>query len=110
MFYHFNQNNSGGYFVEDDKAGVCEDVIIEADTAEEAEERLEKIGETVDGFHEYCPCCGERWPGGLIDDDDGTEQPKIYDTPVDQQNAEMFRKRCFVHYKDGRKVEHVFSA
>lgn len=32
-FYHFAQNNSGGYFVNDNKAGVCEHIIIEAESA-----------------------------------------------------------------------------
>ena len=49
MFYTFDQNNSGGYFVTDDKHGVSEYVIIEADDSEAAISKLESIGSNVDG-------------------------------------------------------------
>lgn len=37
IFYEFNQNNSGGRFVVDDK--VCNKVIIEVDTEQEADRK-----------------------------------------------------------------------
>lgn len=110
MFFTMSQNNSGGYFVEDDDAGVCEYVIIEADSAKDAAEKLDKIGDSVDGFHNFCPCCGERWSAEWLNDDDGDEQPSIYGEPIEKCKKERFRDRCFTHYKDGRVVETVFAA
>jgi hypothetical protein len=102
MFYTFNQNNSGGYFVIDEKHGVCEHVIIEAETLGQADARLQAIGANVDGFSDWCNCCGERWSSSWMDDDDGTEQPMIYDTLVHEEVKDGFRTRCFVHHADGR--------
>lgn len=99
-FYHFNQNNSGGYFIEDDNYGICEDVIIEAPTAKDAFAKLEAIEADVPNLFNYCSCCGERWYNWQ-DDSDGTETPQIYDEPVEIVKAGMFRKKCYVHYMNG---------
>jgi len=99
-FWKFDQNNSGGYFVEDAENGVCEIVIIEALNAKDAFSRLEKIGEKVDGFWNYCSCCGERW-SSWIDDSDGTIVPEHYGTPIEEVERSMFRSEIFVHYFDG---------
>lgn len=54
-WYHFRQNNSGGYF---NLPGVS--VYIRADSSEEAWSRLSE----QPGFsEEFCECCGERWFG-----------------------------------------------
>lgn len=100
MFFNFNQNNSGGYFVEDLDKGVCEEIIIEADSVEAAVDKLYRIGSDVDGFHNYCSCCGERW-NDWIDDDEGTEEPEIYGEPVGRVKAGPFSEKAFVHYADG---------
>ena len=106
MFFTYNQNHSGGYFVEDLEAGICESVIIEAGNADEAGVKLGRIGESVSGFNNYCPCCGERWSTDWMDDDDGTETPEIYGESVSLLKKASFRTQCFIHYEDGRK-EHV---
>jgi hypothetical protein len=61
MFYIFTQNNSGGYFVVNDK--VCHRLFIEADTKEDATAKAEELGCYWDGVAEGfdCPCCGDRW-------------------------------------------------
>lgn len=100
-FWNFNQNNSGGYFVEDLENGVCEEIIVEANTKEDAWTKLQSIGDKVDRFWDYCGCCGERWSSWLSDDD-GNSIPMIYDTPVENAEAGMFRTKCFVHYMDGK--------
>jgi hypothetical protein len=107
MFFNFNQNNSGGYFVEDFENGVCEEIIIEANTAKDAIKIFEEIGEKVSGFYDSCPCCGERW-STWIDDQDGTERPEIYGTLVENVKKGIFTKNCFVHYIDGtfKRFEH----
>lgn len=60
-FYLFNQNNSGGSFVVDDK--LCHRVIIEASNTKEAIDIAEKLGVYFDGCSsgQDCDCCGDRW-------------------------------------------------
>lgn len=107
-FFTFDQNNSGGYFVENDEHGIAEYVIIESDTAENAFYKLESIGQNVNGFDAYCPCCGERW-SNYLDESDGKNQPEIYGESVESTSKGMFRKRCFVHYIDGTFKEFKLS-
>lgn len=61
MFYEFDQNNSGGEFEVDEN--LCQTVIIEADSLEEAEKKAFSMGIYYDGVDEGidCPCCGDRW-------------------------------------------------
>ena len=107
-FFHFDQNNSGGYFVRDDQYGICESVIIEAETAKKAFSQLEEIGENVPGMFTFCDCCGERWSDWL-DDSEGTDDPMIYNTPIEKVEASTFRSKCFIHYVDGTFKEVVFK-
>jgi hypothetical protein len=107
-FYNFQQNNSGGYFVKDKDNGVNEEIIIEAKNAKEAWERLEKIGDKVDGFFDYCGCCGERWSNWL-EDNDGKSEPMHYDTPLNQVEKSIFRLGCFVHYYDKTIKEFIYK-
>lgn len=100
QFFTFNQNNSGGYFVRDKDNGVGEYVIIEATSAEEAKNRLNKIGEKVSGFDEYCSCCGQRW-SDYMDDSDGTETPKVWSNSVEDLKKGSFMEGAYVHYFDG---------
>lgn len=105
MFYHFNQNNSGGAFVFNEHRGITRHVIIEAASREEANDALEQLGEA---FDEGCPCCGDRW-SRQASWDEGTSTPKVYDE--DPDNQELYRKfarmapgkETCVHYLDGRK-------
>lgn len=106
QFYTFDQNNSGGYFVEDDKHGVCEYVIIEAESERDACNKFEAIGDKVDGFWNACPCCGDRWTTYMPDHYD---VPSLYSTPIENQTKGPFRQRAFVHYLDGTFKEFKFS-
>jgi hypothetical protein len=54
MFFRFEQNNSGGVFVE----GLPETLFVEASSPDEANTIAEANG--VD-FEDGCPCCGDRW-------------------------------------------------
>lgn len=105
-FYTFSQNNSGGYFVTDEKYGIGEYVIIEAISAVAAWNKLKDIGDNVSGFDSYCSCCGERW-SSYIDEDDAKEVPSIWDTPVEEHVSSWMREKAFVHYFDNiiKKVE-----
>lgn len=75
MFYLFSQNNSGGYYIEDENLGISERIFIEAKSKEQAlsifNEIAEKYGQSA--FYEYCTCCGERWNdiSGSFEDEKG---------------------------------------
>lgn len=75
-FFEFDQSNSGGSFITDDK--VCHRLFIEADSVEEAIEKAESLGcywNGVDNGRD-CPCCGDRWSGPW---NDGESYPMEYD-------------------------------
>lgn len=97
MFYTFNQNNSGGSFVYNDT--VCKYVIVEANTAEEANRRAETLGLYFDGKYD-CPCCGNRWSEQW--DSEGETEPLIYGK--DPQD------HCSVFMRDGEVYCRVFFA
>jgi hypothetical protein len=63
FWYHYQQNNSGGTFDIDEKAGIGPRVWIEAPSADAADRRAEDIGLYFDGLEKGvdCPCCGDRW-------------------------------------------------
>lgn len=98
-FYNFHQNNSFGYFVENDN--VAYNVIVEADNANDANKRAEDIGIYFDGCSKGidCQCCGDRWKRCW----DGYEYevPSIYGESVCDED------KYILYYKDGTKVVHV---
>lgn len=109
-FWNFRQNNSGGSFVFDAVRGISVNVIVEADSADEAIARAEQIGVYFDGCAAGydCTCCGDRWYRPWSDE--GTEAPKIYDEDVSNG---VYRDRYgwsddgiegYIHYRDGRVV------
>lgn len=90
-YYTFDQNNSGGSFVIDEAAGVGEIVVIQAYSEATAIARLHAIGDRVDGFWDFCECCGERWSTwscGAV--------PMWYDKPLEAKG----NRRAFVHDLD----------
>lgn len=95
-FYTVDQNNSGGYFIDIEDVGHY--VIIEAENAEQAETKLNEI---VEDYSEYCGCCGTRWYS-YWSDDDGTNEPMIYDEPV-AEYRNMWGGHAVVYYYDGTK-------
>jgi len=62
-FYEFIQNNSGGYFDEDEN--VCYRVIIEATDAKHAQSLFEPM---IENQSVSCPCCGDRWSSSYPDE------------------------------------------
>ena len=80
-WFTFRQNNSGGRFVIDNEVDTY--VIIQAGCADEANSFAEKIGIYFDGVRKNkdCECCGDRWCRAY-GDDDGTDEPMIYDEAV----------------------------
>lgn len=96
-WWHFNQNNSGGYFIINDV--VSEDVFIQERSAKAARSKAESVFED---YSQYCGCCGERW-SYWIDDEDGTDEPQIYGEPISSPEAGgMFHDLATLHYFDGR--------
>jgi hypothetical protein len=103
MFYTFNQNNSGGKFVTNEK--VCHFVIIEADSADQANDKAEDIGIYFNGVRAEidCSCCGDRWYSQWHEDD-GEETPMIYDKSPSEYGDSFAQENevyCRVYYKDG---------
>ena len=102
MFYTFNQNNSGGAFVINDR--VCHFVIIEADTAEQANDKAEDIGIYFNGVRAEidCSCCGDRWYSQWHEDA-GEETPTIFGGQPSEYSsfAKVNEVYCRVYYKDG---------
>ena len=97
MFYTINQNNSGGYCIVNDK--VAEFVSVEANSSQEAEDKLCEI---VEDYSDYCPCCGQRWYTDMYGEK-GTEKPMIYDMPYDNCTDTFWNRGSIViYYLDGR--------
>lgn len=107
MFFHFNQNNSGGYFIEGDE--VWRDVIIEAKDAKHANEIAEQIGIYFHGSCKGrdCSCCGDRWHEvmGM----DGSVKPSIYGEELKEVKEGLFRDKCYIYYLNGEKEEYIFE-
>lgn len=75
-WFEYDQNNSGGYFIRNDT--VADKIFIEAENADTA--NCKAIDITED-YSDFCECCGERW-SFHNDDNDGTDEPMIYNTKV----------------------------
>jgi hypothetical protein len=108
MFYTFQQNNSGGRFERTEELDVY--VVIEAESAEDANFRAEGLGIYFDGVDKDidCPCCGDRW---YPEDGEGDVVPSLYGTPIDEEEFKSnpynraFRAGIIIHYLDGTKKE-----
>ena len=99
-FYTLNQNNSGGYDIQDEN--VDRFVIIEAENLEQ----FKIIAETIFmNYRSYCPCCGERWPDGWVDEDDAKDEPMIYEEPIEQYYDRFWSRNAKVkiYYLNGNK-------
>lgn len=94
-WYRYRQNNSGGSHAYDASRGISVEVYVEADTADEANERAEQIGIYFDGVDDGfdCDCCGDRWYEAseydALETDDAPPEP---DEPmVRDDNAQSFQ-------------------
>jgi hypothetical protein len=109
MFYTFNQNNSGGSFVFDEDRGLSTHVIVEADSADAANDIAESIGIYFNGcdLGIDCTCCGNRW--GAVYETQGESEPSIYALTIREwMSAQPSFKwqgegkpEIYVHYADG---------
>ncbi len=100
MFYEFYQNNSDGHFLDD--SVNCRNVIIEADSADDANLRAKEIGLYFDGVLNGsvvdCICCGDRWYR-VYDNDPGTETPQVCGVNNIEDEPRSVTDRVF--YKNG---------
>jgi hypothetical protein len=82
-FYCFRQNNSGGQFIGE------RDLIIEAESAEEANEIALDNGVYFDGVEESidCDCCGDRWYRVEEHECDVRDFPHVWGNPVEKSNC-----------------------
>lgn len=107
MFFHYSQNNSGGSFDFDLARGITHHVVIEADSADDANKRAEAIGLYFDGCDAGidCGCCGDRWYP-KSSGSKGSAEPTVYAGPafaVDHLIRWMApNPEVVIHYADGR--------
>lgn len=96
-FFSYSQNNSGGKFIINDKRGIGPEVWVEAENADDANQRAEDIGIYFNGCDDDrdCPCCGDRW-SACWGDDDGEASPKI-----NKESDFDWHNTVYVHAADG---------
>lgn len=99
-FYTYHQNNSGGSFNKNPNKGIDEYVIVEAESASDADDRAESIGLYFNGCNEGidCSCCGDRWyPASPYDAND---EPLVFSYKL-AETGDDNSSSVFVHYMDG---------
>lgn len=121
-YYHYDQNNSGGVF--EVTEFVAPNVIIEADSPEEAKQLAIDMGIYFDGCAsgEDCSCCGDRWyeadeletPYKLFNwrEFSSDKEPettksikKFCQSLADNQNCHNPKEpACILHTKDGKII------
>ena len=87
-WYHFNQNNSGGYFYFSEDVG--EHVFIQAINEDVAENMFSEMDT---GSENWCDCCGQRWYGC-----EEQEAPEVW--------GQLITSGVKLHSKDGYVVLH----
>ena|ERR1700756_5287422 len=70
-WYVFDQNNSGGRYVQDDNQSEL--VFVQAVSAAEANDFAHSNFD-----YGYCECCGERWSD--VDESDSADFPAVWGT------------------------------
>lgn len=95
LWYTYNQNNSGGHFVEDENQGPI--VSIQATSSQAAWAKAEEMFDFG-----YCECCGERWYNSYYGDEKGDEVPMLYGKPLSELETSWYRNYAILHHYDGR--------
>lgn len=100
LWYEFDQNNSGGYFVKDDF--VSELVFVQAMSADQAEDIMCDLIDKADAW-DYCECCGERWSFYNVK---GYEVPTRYGKEV-SKGVNLFSRDGYIlfHGLNGRTLK-----
>jgi hypothetical protein len=102
MFFTYNQNNSGGSYAIDDT--ITRTVVIEADTADEANTKAEELGIYFNGVAEGsdCACCGDRWSKAY--DDDGVLRMDLGEYELNSYWVEKDEPIVYIYRKNGTKL------
>jgi hypothetical protein len=102
-FYTFDQNNARGYFIKDEH--LSEYVIIEANSADKANEKAVALGIYFDGIEKGidCECCGDRWYPTY--EDAACEEPMIANEPAEEFSY-VYEDGiyCVIHFSYGTPV------
>lgn len=101
-WYTGRQNNSGGFFVEDEKVGVF--VSVQAGTPETATAKFSEV--TAESGEDWCECCGERWYESFSAED-GYDSPHYYAEPLVKAKGYFSGNSHVLHYADGRVEQKV---
>ena len=106
-FYAYIQNNTGGFFKIEGEKGICQVVIIEAESSEKANDRAESIGLYFDGAWcgTDCPCCGDRWTE--VQESEGYDAPSVFGESIDLVENVKWLDYAYIHYLNGdiKKLE-----
>lgn len=99
MFYTFVQNNSGGRTRK--TPSLDRYVVVEARSADEANQIAESLGIYFDGVEgkKDCPCCGDRWDRTY--EEAGTGRPSIWGDPLTDEDVRDKASELIIHYADG---------
>lgn len=108
-FFEFAQNNSGGRFHQDPKAGIGHSLIVEAIDHNHANAIAENIGIYFDGCAKDrdCECCGDRWSSCY---GEGDEVPSHYGEPLTElgeKNSQGEDRYYYVHFLNGEIMQCV---
>ena len=96
-----DQNNSGGYFFEDNNVGTS--VFFQGKSLDSIQDKIEDI---LREYRDYCDCCGERWDDDYLTENDGEcgSLPTRYGKSIMSEECNL----CWVgdgyilYYSDGR--------
>jgi len=105
-WFHFIQNNSGGSFDFNAEKGISRAVLIQADSAEEANFKAEAIGIYFNGCDDEldCSCCGDRW-SKVNDHYDANDEPMVYGDKVEADSKFEKGTGFNIKWMDGRGPE-----
>lgn len=94
-----DQNNSGGYFFEDNNVGTS--VFFQGESLDSIQDKIEGI---LSGYREYCPCCGERWDDDCLTEADGETIPMRYGRSIMSHSDDRYwdGDGYILYYADGR--------
>lgn len=91
-----HQNNSGGYFIDNEDVSVL--VAVEGYDKTDAYHRFTSI---IKPYSSYCPCCGERWYDMSFNDWPAPTDGLTIKNFVESENEEDYN--CVIHLLDGTK-------
>jgi hypothetical protein len=95
-WWHEDQNNSGGYFIRNER--VDHDIFAQAGSIRVAESMLrEAVAYDSDN---WCACCGERFYISLWNEE-GTEEPRKYTGNLSEGYKELWGGGAILYLQSG---------